>query len=182
MTPEYIEVAQALSKRVNLSKRLQFETASALALPFGNAVFDAVITLHAAMNIPDRALLYAEISRVMKHGGMLCLYDVMKKDGDDLAFPVPWAETSATSHLITPEVTLNFLENAGFNVFEIDDRSGFAIEFFEQALLAQAQGHASLGAHLLMGHTAREKFKNVLENIVSGRIAPVQMLATRDES
>ncbi len=179
LTPEYIAVAKDLTERLGLTEKLQFETASALAMPFENAAFDAAITLHVAMNIPDRAALYAEIARLIKPGGKFCLYDVMSSNGQDLVYPVPWAETAATSHLISPETTLSLLHDAGFEVYETEDRSDFAVDFFEQSLAAQAKGPAPLGLHLLMGDTAREKFKNVLDNIVAGRIAPVQMLARK---
>lgn len=181
LTPEYISVARALTMQVGLHKTLDFETGSALAMPFENASFDAVMALHVAMNIPDRASLYAEIARVVKPGGILGIYDVMKANGTALSFPVPWAETAETSYVISPEATFDLLEDAGFTVFEIEDRTEFAIEFFRQSLAVQAKGLAPFGIHLLMGETAREKFTNVLTNIESGRIAPIQMLAKRGE-
>jgi len=179
LTPEFIEVAKDLTHRVRLDDRLTFETASATAMPFADSTFDAAITLHVAMNIADRESLYAEAARVIKPGGTLCIYDVMKNNGDELDFPVPWARTKSTSHLTTPEQMRRLLHGAGFAVRETDDRTDFAIGFFQQALANQAGGPPPLGTHILLGTDARQMFENVLTNIRNGRISPVQMLATR---
>jgi len=180
LTPEYITVAKALTTQLGLHEMIDFEIGSALAMPFDNAYFDAGISMHVAMNIPDRASLYAEIARVIKPGGVFGLYDVMKKNGDELTYPMPWAETAETSHLATAEATFDLLNDSGFTVFEADDRTEFAIEFFRKSLAAQAKGPGPLGIHLLMGDTAREKFQNLLTNIQSGRIVPTQMIAKRN--
>lgn len=181
LTPEYITVAKVLTMQVGLHKALEFETCSALAMPFDNATFDAAMSLHVAMNILDRVSLYAEIARVIKPGGVLGIYDVMKKNDGALTYPVPWAETAETSHLVTAEATFDLLEDAGFTVYQIDDRTDFAIEFFRQSLATQKKDPTPLGIHLLMSDTAREKFKNVLRHIESGDIVPVQMLAKRND-
>ena len=180
LTPEYIEVARALTERTGLGDKVDFEVASALAMPFEDQAFDAAITLHVAMNIRDRESLYGEIARVTKPGAILCIYDVMRKSDEALAFPVPWAESNQTSHLTTPEETRALLGGAGFEVHDVEDRTDIALEFFRQSLAAAADGPPPLGVHLIMGAGAPEKFRNVLINIQAGRIAPVQMIASRN--
>ena len=180
LTPEYIEVARALTERTGLGDKVDFEVASALAMPFQDEAFDAAITFHVAMNIRDRESLYGEIARVMKPGATLCIYDVMRKSGEALAFPVPWAESNQTSHLTTPEEMRALLGGAGFEVQDVEDRTDIALEFFRQSLAAAADGPPPLGVHLIMGAGAAEKFRNVLINIEAGRIAPVQMIASRN--
>ncbi len=69
LTPEYIETAKTLTERTGLTDSVRLQTASALAMPFGDERFDAAITIHVAMNIANRAALYGEIARVMKPGG-----------------------------------------------------------------------------------------------------------------
>ena len=101
LTPEYIEVARVLTSRVGLGAGVSFDVASALAMPFGDGEFDGAVTMHVAMNIADRDGLYGEIARVMKPGAALCIYDLMKQGDEALVYPVPWAETAATSHLTT---------------------------------------------------------------------------------
>jgi len=180
LTPEYIDVAQQLTARLGLSASLQFETASALAMPFEDGSFDAAVTFHAAMNIQDRAGLYAEIARVLRPGATFCIYDVMKTGPGDIVYPAPWAETAETSHVASPEETLEYLRQAGFEIVETENRREFALQFFRQRIAgSESDGPPPLSIHLLMGGTWREKFKNTLQNTEAGRIAPVQMIARR---
>ncbi len=180
LTPEYIDVARELTARLDLSTSPQFETASALAMPFEDETFDAAITFHVAMNIPDRAGLYAEIARVLRPGATLCIYDVMKTGPGDIVYPAPWAETAETSHVASPEETQGYLLQAGFEIVETENRRDFALQFFRQRVAGGASdGPPPLGIHLLMGETWREKYKNMLQNTEAGRIAPVQMIARR---
>ena len=180
LTPEYIDVAQQLTARLGLSASLQFETASALAMPFEDGSFDAAVTFHAAMNIQDRAGLYAEIARVLRPGATFCIYDVMKTGPGDIVYPAPWAETAETSHVASPEETLEYLRQAGFEIVETENRREFALQFFRQRIAgSESDGPPPLSIHLLMGRTWREKFKNTLQNTEAGRIAPVQMIARR---
>jgi hypothetical protein len=61
----------------------------------------------------------------------------------------------------------------------VEDRTAFAIDFFRQTLANAAAGPSPLGLHIVMGATAREKFRNMLANLESGAIAPAVMLARR---
>jgi ubiquinone/menaquinone biosynthesis C-methylase UbiE len=180
LTPEYIETAKALSHRTGSGELLHFEVANALSMPFENATFDAAITLHAAMNISDRLSLYAEMARLVKSSGVLGVYDVMMKKDSDLNFPLPWSDTPETSHLVTPEKTADLLRDAGFDVYEVEDRTNFAIEFFKQALAAIGPKPPPIGIHLLMGDNTRSKLRNISDHIINGQIAPVQILAKRN--
>jgi ubiquinone/menaquinone biosynthesis C-methylase UbiE len=180
LTPEFIDVANVLSERVRLSDQLQFEAASALSMPFADAKFDAAITIHVAMNIHDRESFYGEIARVMKPGSLLGVFDIMRNNDDDLVFPLPWAQSAATSHLITAQETADRLTAAGFTVTEIEDRTDFALKFFSRSVAQQASGPPPLGVHTIMGDTAREKFSNVFNCISNGIISPTQIIATRN--
>jgi ubiquinone/menaquinone biosynthesis C-methylase UbiE len=179
LTPEYISIARALTDLTELNDRIDFEVCNALAMPFWEETFDAAITLHAAMNIEKRGALYREIARVLKPGAIFCLFDVMKKNDEKLDFPVPWAASADTSHLTTPEQMCSHLEDAGFDILEIVDRTEFALEFFRENMAAAQKGPQPLSIHLVMGASASEKLGNVKSNIESGRIAPVQMIAKR---
>lgn len=179
LTADYIEVAELLADRTGLRERVSYETASALSMPFAAATFDAAISFHVAMNIEDRAGLYGEIARVLKPGAALCIYDVMQGSAPGLRFPVPWADSAATSYLTTPDEMQDLLIGAGFEVEEVDDRTDFGIEFFRQRLSDAAGGPPPLGLHLLMGPNAREKLENMLRGLEMGQVAPVVMTARR---
>ena len=179
LTPEFIETAQRLTEKTGLGANVNFEVASALHMPFADGAFDKAITLHVAMNIQDRAGLYGEIARVVKRGATFCVYDVMKRGEDAVTYPVPWAETADTSHLTTPDEMLTLLDAAGFEVFDVEDRTDFARKFFKQTMAAIGDGPPPLGLHLLMGASRPLKLKNMLQNVERGRISVVQMLARR---
>lgn len=179
LTPEFVETARRLTEKTGLGGKVAYEVASALDMPFADGAFDGAITLHVAMNIRDRAGLYGEVARVMKRGAKFCVYDVMKRGEDAVVYPVPWAEDADTSHLTTPDEMLALLAAAGFEVYEVEDRTDFAREFFKQTLAAARDGPPPLGLNLLMGASAPLKLKNMLDNVENGRIAVVQMLARR---
>lgn len=179
LTPEYIEIARKLTVLTRQEHKIDFNVASALNMPFEDRTFDAAITLHVAMNISKREELYKEIARVLKPSATFCIFDVMKKNELAIDFPVPWASNKTTSHLTTPDEMYSLLQKAGFEVNEVSDRTDFAINFFEESLAAQNLKPEPLGAHILMGNSAKEKISNVMKNINNGSIAPIQMLATR---
>jgi len=179
LTPEFISTANILSTLTGLDERVHFDIASALNMPFESRSFDAAITFHVAMNIAQRIELYEEIFRVMKPGATLCIYDVMKKNDDDLVFPLPWAATQETSFLTTPDEMIDLLNDAGFDVQEVEDRTEFAKDFFKNNFAADNNGPPPLGIHLVVGADPTEKFQNLLRNIEAGRISPVVMTVTR---
>lgn len=179
LTPEYVEVARTLTRLTRLDDKATFQAASALEMPFDDNTFDAGITIHVAMNIKARDVLYAEVARVMKPGAIFCIYDVMKKGDEPITFPVPWAQTPESSHLVTPEQMVLLLTDAGFEIIEVEDRTEIAVEFFKQSQAAAADGPRALGPHLIMGPNAGEKLQNVRHNIEKHRIAPVLITARR---
>jgi len=182
LTPEFIDVARQLAEQTGLADKIDYETASALDMPFDDGAFDAAITLHVAMNIHDREGLYREVARVLKPGSVFCVYDVMKGEADGFAYPVPWADTPKTSRLTTPDETAALLTGAGFEVGEIEDRRQFAIDFFRERMANVGDGPPPLGLHLLLGPAAREKYSNMLANVENGCISPVVMMAKKPSS
>jgi MPBQ/MSBQ methyltransferase len=180
LTPAYLAAAEELTRRTGLAGRIAYRLGSALAMPFADAAFDAAVTLHVAMNIKDRGRLYREVARVLKPGAVLCIYDVMQGPNDGLKFPVPWAETPATSHLKTPQEMQALLADAGFSVLAAEDRTQFALDFFRQSVANAAAGMpAPPGPAIVMGASAREKIQNLRANVESAALAPTLMIARR---
>jgi len=181
LTPEYVAVAETLSRRMGLADTCEFRVGSATDLPFDDAAFDAAVTFHVAMNIEDRQRFYGGLSRVLKPGAPLCVFDVMKGPAPGMAFPVPWAETGATSFLKTPAETRSLLENVGLAVTSEESVRDEAVAYFEAQFrkIEENGGPPPVGLHLLTGANAPEKFANYMSALKAHRIDPVIMIAER---
>lgn len=182
LTPEFTEVARRLTEETGLSDKCAFETGSVLATPFPDRSFDAAVTFHVAMNIEDRAGFYREMSRVVKAGAPFCVFDVMKGPMPGMIYPVPWAETSATSFLKSAGETRALLDETGFEVVNEENLRDFAIEFFREVaakLSTQGEGMPPLGLHVLMGESAQQKLANYLKATEARQIEPVILIAQR---
>ncbi len=180
LTAEFVRTATLLTERVGLAGRVSFRAADALDLPFDKASFDLVWTQHAAMNIADRPRLYGEMARVLRAGGRLVAYDIVADSGEPLHFPVPWADTSEISHLVTAEVMRRLLEAAGFTVQIWRDVSSLGRDWTRARAerLATAEP-GPLGPQLNMGPEWRAKIGNLARNLAEGRIGLVQAVLRR---
>jgi hypothetical protein len=129
------------------------------------------------MNVPDKRALFSEARRVLRDGGTFAVYEVMRTGDGDLAFPVPWADTSDLSALETPQTYRAAAEAAGFILKAEENRREIALDFFSR-LQAQSASAAPppLGLHNLMGPTVKQKAANMMTSVRAGTIAPVQMI------
>jgi ubiquinone/menaquinone biosynthesis C-methylase UbiE len=177
VTPEYVEVATALTRVLGLSERPEFRVASALDLPFEDASFDRATLLHVGMNVPDKERLCVEVGRVVKPGGLFAVYDVMRVGEGDIVYPVAWADTEATSFVATPAEYRRALLDSGFDLVTERNRSDLALEFFHRMKARiEKSGPPPLGLHILMRRDAPAKVANMIANLEHGRIAPVEMI------
>lgn len=181
LTPEYVTTGAVLCSWVGLGDRITLEQGDATATPYADGTFDKAYMMHVGMNIADKQGLVSEIHRVLRPGGRLGIYDIMRVGGDDLEFPVPWAATADDSHVASVDEYKAALQTAGFRVMAEHNRGAFALEFFAelQARAGGAGGPAPLGLHILMGATAPQKVRNMIENVSQGRIAPIELIAEK---
>lgn len=182
LTLEYIETARVLCSWVGLDDRITLEQGDATCLSYSPGSFDKAYMMHVGMNIAAKRALVSELFRVLKPGGVLGVYDVMRVGGGDLSFPVPWATTAQESAVATPTEYKSALHAAGFDVLAERNRREFALEFFARlkASTPGAQDPPPLGLHILMGETAPTKVKNMVENISLNRVAPVELIALKN--
>ena len=180
LTEEYCQVAGMLAHRTGLEEHVSYRQGNALNMPFENGMFDAEITQHMAMNIEDKAALYAEMFRVLKPGGLMGLYDVLQGAEGDVYFPVPWAREPSISFLATPEELRSLLEAAGFEVLHWRDTTELGCEWFRDKVeAAKKSGPPPLGFHLLMGPDFGEMARNQLRNLEENRIALVDTVCRK---
>ncbi|MEP7366376.1 MAG: methyltransferase domain-containing protein [Acidobacteriota bacterium] len=183
LTPEYCEVARELTAMTELQERAWFVCGSALDLPFRDAAFELAWTQHVQMNIGDKAVLYAEVLRVLKPGGRFAFHDILAGPGGPVHVPVPWAEEAGMSFLIDADGLRDLLERTGFRVVEWRDTTEVARNWFEAALEKQKQmeGPPPVGLHLLLRETGKAKMGNVARNLAEGRIEVYQGVVERGD-
>lgn len=181
LTPEFVDTGKVLCNWVGLDNSISLHQGSALAMPFADRAFDRAYMLHVGMNIDDKAKLCSEVSRVLRQNALFGIYDVMRVGDGELTYPVPWATTAASSALATPSQYREALQAAGFSVLAERDRRDFALAFFDQLRARTAvAGPPPLGLHILMGRNTPEKVQNMIQNISSGHIAPVELVARKE--
>lgn len=177
LTPEFVEVANALTRRCGLAGRVSFQEGSALSLPFAEAGFDAATMIHVGMNIEDKATLFAQVRRVLKPGARFAVYDVVRAAEGDLPYPMPWAATPATSFVEPADAYRRKLAEAGFALEAEVDRGALVIALGrEMRERAERQGVPPLGLHVLMGPASRQRLVNVMAALGTGIITPVEFV------
>jgi MPBQ/MSBQ methyltransferase len=183
LTPEYIDIAKEFTELTGLSAMADFVIGSALSLPFDDKIFDTALTFHAGMNIADRETKYREAARVLRPGGKLVIYDVLKGAEPGMRFPTPWAETQKTSHLVSAEKLRHLLSSAGFSILNAEDRTPLVLQHHRQKVIEMSDGTLppALGVHLLQGSTAKAKSQNMIEMAEAGQIALGVFIAQKGE-
>ncbi len=140
LTADYCKVARLLTARLGLEERVSFDEGDALAMPFGDEAFDGAYSMNVSMNIADKRAFYREVHRVLKSGGRFALSEVAQGPGGEPDYPLPWAETAASSFLAAPEDTCAALEASGFGVESMRDTSEAARDFAARSRAIVAAG------------------------------------------
>jgi SAM-dependent methyltransferase len=192
---EYVQVGRALNEMaagffLDATSTIDIVHGSALELPFRDASFDVVWTEHLQMNLPDKGQFYRQVVRVLQPGGLFAFHDVLiSKEAAAVAFPCPWADTAATSHLVTETFLREALVDAGLNVVQWKDVTQATIDFLtpvvhknEEKRSSSVHGLPVLGVHLLMGSNAKKKVRNHWENLKNGSTAVVMGVAIKNDN
>ena len=181
LTQEYIDTGNVLCAWVKLDKHITLQQGSALSMSFLDESFDGGYMMHVGMNIEDKAQLFNEIYQVLRPGALFGVYDVMRNKDGELTYPVPWATDNSTSNLATPDQYAQALCDAGFEIYNENNRRDFALDFFKQlrAKTEASGGPPPLGLHTLMQESTADKIKNMIENISANYIAPVEVIAKK---
>ncbi len=176
----FVETARLLTRHCGMEESVTFEQANALDLPFTDGSFGFAWTQHVAMNIADRATLYAGLHRVLKPAGKLAIYDVIAGDGRPLIFPIPWARRPELSFLLNADQMKAALTTAGFTALTWSDKTDEGIAWFDDMLSKAAAGPPALGLHVVMGKEFAGMAANLGRNFREGRPRLVQTVVKRD--
>lgn len=171
LSHEYIRTATGLSELLGLQDKTNFIQSNALELPFENGSFDVVWTQHVQMNIRHKLKFYSEIERVLTHQGRFVYYDIFKMEGGEVNYPVPWANESSASFLVTPLELDDILERLCFKNVTTKDETykgrQFLTDLFEKLKM---NGPSKLGLNVLMGNATKKKLGNILKGLEEKQI------------
>lgn len=181
LTREFVATGNELCRWVGLSEQITLMQGNALSMPFENEIFDGASMLHVGMNIEDKQTLFREVYRVLRRGACFGVYDIMAMEDDRLEYPLPWASGPGMSYLSSSTSYTNWLQEAGFKIRSEQNRKAFAIDFYDRMRAKQLKSKKapSLGLHLLMGQSTKQKLGNMIQGIEIGSIAPVEIVAEK---
>lgn len=181
LTPEFCDVAEHLTRLLNLEKRVKFELGDALMMPFADASFDGAYSMNVSMNIADKAAFYREINRVLKPGGWLVLSELAKGDGGELSYPTPWAANERASFLSTPEETRRGLLQAGFEVVRLQSTLEQARAFGarSRAMVERGEKPPHRAVMLIHGENASQAMANTSRGLLEAQIIPIEVLSRK---
>lgn len=174
LSAEFCETAQQLSRWVGLSNKVSFSRGDATDLPFASGTFDAAMTLHVGMNIAAKDLLYAGARRVLKPDRIFAVYDILRGEGGEVLYPVPWARDRSISHLATPSEMRKHLEGAGFRIEAEEDSTDASERWFKRTAAQMAVSSAPpVGLRQFLGSDAAQMTSNQVRNLTERRIRTV---------
>jgi ubiquinone/menaquinone biosynthesis C-methylase UbiE len=174
LTQAFCDAATAMSVWVGLDSRVSFKQGDATNLPFENQAFDAATTIHVAMNIAAKDMMYAEARGVLKPGGVFAVYDVLQGEGGEVLYPVRWARNPSISHLATPDEMESLLAGAGFKLPDVQDSSEESQGFFEKMTAQMAKtGAPPVVWQLFLGDDFPAITRNQVRNVTERRIRTV---------
>jgi len=177
LSPAFIDAATYLTARCGMSDRVTFQVGDALHLPFDDGTFDTAFLQHVAMNIEDRASLYAEVRRILTPGGRFATYDLVLRNGD-VVYPAPWARDASTSFLLSGGDTRATLEEAGFKAVLWRDDTQTALDWFKAAMAGPPPSGPNLS--VVMGPGFPAIAGNLGRNIRENRLGVLSAVLTRD--
>jgi SAM-dependent methyltransferase len=183
LSNEYIDTAKRLTQLLNMQERVTFHACSALELPFDNNSFDGVWSLQMNMNVEDKLAWLKETYRVLKPGGRAVLYEVCGNRNTPLYFPVPWAQDSSMSFLVSPELFRDVITSAGFDIEVWNDKTDLAQKAFVNAKEPVGEPNLPiLGVYLLVGDDIQTKAYNLHRNLDEERVSLIETVAVKPNS
>jgi sarcosine/dimethylglycine N-methyltransferase len=173
LTEEYCAAARWLNQLAGLDDRITVRQADVTDLPFGDRTFTLMFSQHVQMNVPDKALLYAEAHRVLADGGRLAVWDIAAGENSEPDFPLPWADRPEYSHLTTPDRLRQAIATAGFEIQQWNDLTDQAAATMQTLLTLPP---SPIGLHAFVPNF-QVKATNLTAALADGRLRAVQGLA-----
>ena len=180
ITQPFVDTANMLTKLVHMEAQVKIQHGDGQHLPYPDACFDGGYTQHVTMNVPDRAIFFAEAYRVLKPGAPFALTEHGLGAKGHPHYPLPWSADGSGAYLVTPKETRAFLEEAGFEDIVVED-TGAKYDAGYKVMMEKAEKGTlpPLGIHILLGETWLQKIRNAARNIEEGRTHPIQVICRK---
>jgi MPBQ/MSBQ methyltransferase len=178
-TPRFCRAAEMLTRGTGLSDQVEVVCGDALALPSADRAFDLVWSQAVGQNVADKGRLVSEMARVLRPGGHVALFEVLRGPGGPLEFPVPWADRAEQSWLVWPSELRRLLERSPLELVSWNEGEQVTATIVDAApRVRQTPGGAQLGLHLLMPDF-EARMAGLARNIAEEKITLVQAVARR---
>jgi sarcosine/dimethylglycine N-methyltransferase len=179
LQPKLNAIAVDLTQRTGLSERVTHVLGDALAYPFADAEFDAVVSLLAILHIPDRPRLFERLAHALRSGGGCYV--------EDLCARAPFApEDLCNLREVVFGVSVTSIEDyakdmraAGFVDVAVTDLTSDWAPYAAERLRLWRQNHEPYArVHGEGAYAAQEKFYSVIARLYdSGSLAGVRLVA-----
>jgi len=182
LVAEFVAAANLLTRLVGLDHAVTCRQADMTQWSVSAELFEIAWSQHTTMNVSDKLSLFTSIHRVLVDGGRYVLHEVCTGSGEDVLYPVPWAESPAISFLCTADALQEQLRSVGFHGIAFADTTSASLDRLSAARAAAKPQAGSLtrpNQRLLMGDLAPDKVRNLSRNLSESRIRFVQILATK---
>ncbi|MDH3693049.1 MAG: methyltransferase domain-containing protein [Gammaproteobacteria bacterium] len=184
--PDLVDKAQQRVDNARLSDRIELRCVTPGALEFPNDTFDIVFTKDSLIHIENKQVMFNEIHRVLRSGGIFAASDWLGFDTPHTPEMVRWLELVGLEfNLCTASDMKHFLSNAGFEQISLRDRNEWYAEIVrdeiasvsgtKQAELAKRLGEES-ARHRLESSTAK------LKVVEQGELRPTHLLGRKPQS
>jgi sarcosine/dimethylglycine N-methyltransferase len=155
LTASRHEGAIRLTAMVRLDHLVDFRLGNALAMPFADGAFDAVIGQEAFAHVPDKPRLVAECARVAKRGGVIAFTDILRRSALAPTARDRLQREMAFHDLETLEGYGRLLADNGCRVLEQEDLSDRWTEILVQRLAMYRSLEATTVAQFGADHFER---------------------------
>jgi sarcosine/dimethylglycine N-methyltransferase len=166
ITPAYVELARALSRAAGGAEQVRFVCSDIDALDDGE--FDAAYTMHVQMNVADKKAFYAAITRRLRPGARLAVFEVCRTGALDPAPPLPWSLDGTDSFLVSADELRDTIASCGLEAVEWVDETEWVRQWFDGAVsrLAAAGSRVTLPALLNDGPARMLNYAAAITNDV----------------
>jgi len=126
LSTEYVRVAKGLTETVKMTGSAQFfngDMQDLSRIPEG--AFDFAVSMSAAMNVPNKLTFFKEAFRVLKAGGKLGIWDLVRVPGEEMPDFYTYYSSPSENFIEVFDKYLNYATEAGFiiNFHKIVDGS-----------------------------------------------------------